>query len=391
MEYEKVLTIFEQVPRPFAALYLPALQKNIVDIAKRAQNTPIRIATKSVRCRWVMHYTLQQNALYQGLMTYHPAETSWLAQNGLDNLLIGYPYTSENELITVAKLIKEGKNITFMADLPEHLELLNKIGQSLNVKIPICLDVDMSTDLGWVWFGVKRSSIRTISDLQVRLKLIRKLSYVDLVGMMGYEAQIAGLGEKQKDFLKRLIIPILKKISLKKLADRRKKMYETIVQEGFQLKIVNGGGTGSIEKTIQEKYINEVTVGSGLYSSGLFDMYNDFRHQPSLFFGIEITRNPEPNIYTCAGGGYIASGAVGLEKQPKIFLPKGLQFLKEEGFGEVQTPFYSPQKLKLGDFVLLRHAKAGELCERFQSIYIFDNEQIVEEVPTYRGEGKCFV
>ncbi len=391
MDYHQINTIFEKIPRPFAALYLPALQKNIHDIAKRAKNIPIRIASKSVRCQWVLDYTLKQNAQYQGLMTYHLEETLWLSEKGFDNLLLGYPYTFKNSFLPLIEYIKNGKNITFMADLPIHLEILNELGKKLNVKVPICLDLDMSTDFGFVWFGVKRSSIRTLEDLKLRIKHIQNLKNIDLKGIMGYEAQIAGLGEKQSDWIKKLAIPFLKSLSIKKLAERRKKMFDFIQNEGFQLTIVNGGGTGSIEKTIEETYINEVTVGSGLYSSGLFDMYKDFCHQPALFFGIEITRNPEPNIFTCSGGGYIASGSIGIEKQPKVFLPKDLKFLKDEGFGEVQTPFYSKIPLNIGDCVFLRHAKAGELCERFNFVYVFDDEKIIEQVPTYRGEGKCFV
>lgn len=391
MNYQQINSIFEKIPRPFAALYLPALQQNIQDIAQRAKNIPIRIASKSVRCRWVLDYVLKQKSQYQGLMTYHLEETLWLAQNGFDNLLIGYPYTFSPSILPLLELIKTGKNIFFMVDLPIHLETLNNLGQKLNVKVPVCLDLDLSTDFGLIWFGVKRSSIRTLEHLKERVKLIKTLNFIELKGIMGYEAQIAGLGEKQPNFLKRWVIPFLKKISLKKLARKRKQMYELLQNEGFELQIVNGGGTGSIEKTIQETYINEVTVGSGLFSSGLFDMYYDFYHQPALFFGLEITRNPEPNIYTCAGGGYIASGSIGMEKQPKAFLPKDIQFLKEEGFGEVQTPFYSKNPLEIGDCIFLRHAKAGELCERLGSIYIFDNEKIIEVVPTYRGEGKCFL
>lgn len=391
MNYQQINSIFEKIPRPFAALYLPAFQKNIHDIAQRAKNIPIRIASKSVRCRWVLEYVFKQNVQYQGLMTYHLEETLWLAQNGFDNLLLGYPYTFSPSFLPLLELMKNGKNIVFMVDLPIHLETLNNLGQKLNVKVPVCLDLDLSTDFGLIWFGVKRSSIRTLEHLKERVKLIKTLNFIELKGVMGYEAQIAGLGEKQPDFLKRWVIPFLKKISLKKLARKRKQMYELLQNEGFELQIVNGGGTGSIEKTIQETCINEVTVGSGLYSSGLFDLYHDFCHQPALFFGLEITRNPEPNLFTCAGGGYIASGSIGIEKQPKAFLPKDIQFLKEEGFGEVQTPFYSKNPLKIGDCIFLRHAKAGELCERFNSIYIFDNESIIEEVSTYRGEGKCFL
>ena len=47
--------------------------------------------------------------------------------------------------------------------------------------------------------------------------------------------------------------------------------------------------------------------------------------------------------------------------------------------------------LSVGDRVYFRHAKAGELCERFESLHLVEGDRIVEEVPTYRGEGHCFL
>ena len=38
-----------------------------------------------------------------------------------------------------------------------------------------------------------------------------------------------------------------------------------------------------------------------------------------------------------------------------------------------------------------RHAKAGELCERFLTLHLLAGDRIVDQVPTYRGEGRCFL
>lgn len=54
--------------------------------------------------------------------------------------------------------------------------------------------------------------------------------------------------------------------------------------------------------------------------------------------------------------------------------------------------FYDgPETLNLGDPVLFRHAKAGELCERFDRLLLVQGEEVVDEVPTYRGAGQCFL
>lgn len=391
LTYEQLNEIFRGVRRPFAFVHQPSLEANIQSIAKRSGGRKIRVASKSIRCRKIMEQIVASHPIYQGLMTFHLQETQWLAEHGWDHLLLGYPYVHPKSLEPLIPLIQASKKIVFMVDLPEHIQILNELGKAHQVAIPVCLDMDVSTDFGVLWFGVKRSSIRRLEDLQDRVALIKRCEHVQLEGLMGYEAQIAGVGDKQPSKLKSLIIPWLKKRSVKKLAERRRVFFEYLQKEGFSLSIVNGGGTGSVEQTAQEPYINEVTVGSGFFSSSLFDRYNHFRHQPAAFYGLEITRNPEPNIYTAAGGGYIASGSVGIEKQPDFYLPAGLRPLENEGFGEVQTPFYSSKPLKIGDCVFVRHAKAGELCERFNSLYIINDKEIIDEYPTYRGEGQCFL
>ena len=48
-------------------------------------------------------------------------------------------------------------------------------------------------------------------------------------------------------------------------------------------------------------------------------------------------------------------------------------------------------RLSIGDLVWFRHAKAGELCERFATLLLVEGGRVVDEVPTYRGEGKTFL
>jgi len=96
---------------------------------------------------------------------------------------------------------------------------------------------------------------------------------------------------------------------------------------------------------------------------------------------------------TVLGGGYLASGVPGPDRLPQPYLPAGLRYDKNEGAGEVQTPLIgtAADGLRLGDRVWFRHAKAGELCERFATLYLIEGGRIVDEVPTYRGEGKTFL
>jgi D-serine deaminase-like pyridoxal phosphate-dependent protein len=155
---------------------------------------------------------------------------------------------------------------------------------------------------------------------------------------------------------------------------------------------VNGGGTGSLELTAEDPSVTETTAGSGFYAPALFDGYHHFRHLPAVAFALPVTRRPGPGLFTCQGGGYVASGAAGADRLPRPYLPEGMALLEQEGAGEVQTPFsYSgPEAIAIGDPVFFRHAKAGELCERFETLLLVENGRVVDRVPTYRGHGMCF-
>lgn len=386
--------IFKGVGFPYAFVDLDLFDENVRQLAKRAGNKSIRIASKSVRCKELLKRTLAANPIYQGIMCYTTMEAVWLSREGFDDLLIGYPSWQAEQVDEARKEIARGKTIIFMVDLPEHVLHLDAIGRSSGVTMPICMDLDMSSDYPGLHFGVWRSSVRSKDDALKLWETIKNCPNVRLSGLMGYEAQIAGVGDNWPGkTAMNTVIRFLKNRSVKEIALRRGDTVKALIDAGANLEIVNGGGTGSLEWTIQEPWVTEVTVGSGLYNSGLFDNYTNFRHYPSAAYAVEVVRKPKPGLYTCHGGGYTASGAAGKDKLPVPYLPLGAKLLDQEGAGEVQTPivYTGPENLQLGDPIYLRHSKAGELCERFNELYLVSNGQIVGTAPTYRGEGMCFL
>ncbi|KHF33219.1 hypothetical protein CM49_04556 [Paenibacillus sp. P1XP2] len=212
---------------------------------------------------------------------------------------------------------------------------------------------------------------------------------------MGYEAQIAGVGDHYPNSgPKNRLVQTLKRRSIRQIAEKRAALVAMIEDAmGAPLRFVNGGGTGSLHSTVQEEAVTEVTVGSGFFAPALFDNYKDFRYLPAAGFAVEIVRQPSEQLYTCLGGGYAASGAAGKDKLPKPYLPAGASLMPLEGAGEVQTPvkYEGEEPLTLGDPVFFRHAKAGELCERFNHLYGVSKGKIVEKITTYRGDGQCFL
>jgi D-serine deaminase-like pyridoxal phosphate-dependent protein len=193
------------------------------------------------------------------------------------------------------------------------------------------------------------------------------------------------------------MVRLMQRRSARELAGRRAEVVAAVAavarESGVELELVNGGGTGSIEGTSAEAAVTEVTAGSGLYGPTLFDAYRAFAPRPAALFALPVVRRPGRGVVTALGGGYLASGPADAARLPQPYLPTGLRLDRLEGAGEVQTPLLgsAADELEIGDRVYMRHAKAGELCERFNVLHLLQGESIVEEVPTYRGEGRCFL
>lgn len=395
IEYEDLKNALAHVQKPCAFLHLEALNANINAIKNNAGDKKIRVASKSIRSLPVLKYIFEQSDVFQGIMCFTADEAMYLYEEGLDDLLIAYPLWDKGQLMALGDLMSKGANITIMIDSVAHIEHLLEIAQADKLIFNVCLDIDMSKDFGPLHFGVYRSPVRNMSDVIGVLEVLKKVKdKIRLVGVMGYEAQIAGVTDRDPNARMRgLLVRQLKARSVKIIRDFRAKVIRAIEEFGFELQFVNGGGTGSLHLTREEAAVTEVTVGSGFFNSHLFDKYADFKYAPAVGFACEIVRIPEADIYTCLGGGYVASGPTAQDKQPEIFLPEGAAFIATEGVGEVQTPikYKGPIPLNHGDPIVFRHSKAGELCERFSELIVIENKQVKTTFSTYRGDGKCFL
>ncbi|HEX6605772.1 MAG TPA: amino acid deaminase/aldolase [Chloroflexia bacterium] len=392
--YETYKAAFQGRQMPFAYVDLDLLDANIRQIVARAGGKPIRVASKSIRSLPILQHILAADPALRGVLCFTAPEAVYLSRQGLDDLVIGYPIWHPAQIAAVCAQVRQGKTIVAMVDSREHVAHLEAIACAQGVVLPVCLDIDLSTDFPGLHFGVWRSSIFTPRQALAVYRAIAHSPHLRLDGLMGYEAQIAGVGDQVPgQRVRSALIRALKRRSIAQIAERRARTVALLARHGARLRFVNGGGTGSLESTRAEPCVTEVTAGSGFFAPALFDHYRAFRHAPAAGFAVEIVRKPKPGIYTCSGGGYIASGATGPEKQPQPYLPPGARLLPLEGAGEVQTPvaYQGPVPPALGDPIFLRHSKAGELCERFNTLLLLRQGRVVDEVPTYRGAGLCFL
>lgn len=379
---------------PFAVVDLAAFHTNAQDLVRRAAGKPIRVASKSIRCRGLITEALRQPG-FAGVMAYTLPEAIWLAQHGLSDVLIGYPVTHRTGIAEL-KDPDLASAITLMVDDAAQLDLVDAVlPRTSRPNIQICLELDASLrGLGdRLHFGARRSPIHNQEQAASLAREVVARPGFALVGLMSYEAQIAGVADTPpgRPFYG-ATVRLLQRRSHAELLERRAAVVSAVRQVA-PLRFVNAGGTGSVALTAADPSVTEITAGSGLYGPALFDGYRAFRPRPAAFFALSVVRRPAPGIATVQGGGWIASGPSGRDRQPTPWLPAGLSLLGTEAAGEVQTPLrgLAAGELEIGDRVWFRHAKAGELCERVAELHLVVDDRVVGTVPTYRGEGHAFL
>lgn len=378
---------------PLALLGVEAVRHNAADLVSRAAGRPIRIASKSLRVRGVLQAILAEPG-FSGVLAYSLAEAIWLVEHGVGDVVVGYPSVDVDALRRLADSEPLAAAITLMVDSVEHLDFLEANLPSARPRLRLCLEQDMSLALPGLRVGVWRSGIRTAEQARSLAEQVARRPGLDLVGMMAYEAQIAGLGDAGRggpvDRGRSGVIRALQRRSARDIY-RRRGAAVAAVRSVADLEFVNGGGTGSMESTAADPSVTEIAAGSGLFGPHLFDNYTRFDVAPAAVFCLSVVRKPTPDVATLHGGGWIASGPPGHDREPRPVWPPGLRFEPNEGAGEVQTPLHGAAGLSLGDRVWLRHAKAGELAEHVNSMVLVDHGQVVDELPTYRGEGMDFL
>lgn len=399
--YETLRDLFKNQRMPLAFVDLDSFDANVDFAALLAQKADkrLRIGTKSLRCLPLMERVLAHaSSRFHGFLTFTAEETLFLSERGHDDFILAYPSVQPSDMEILAVLTRQGRRVSVMVDCASHLDVLNRTGKQYGIVLNTCVEIDMAyRPLGndSLHLGLRRSPIRTPGQALELVNYAKTLSNVKIDSVMGYEGHIAGTNDNvPHQAVRNAVYRTLKNVSVRELSSRRAAVIGFMKEAGVELRLVNGGGSGSLVSTFQDVSVTEVTIGSGLYASGLFHHFRDVKFKPSAFFALQVVRKPKDGMITCAGGGYIASGTIEKSKLPLPVMPVGMAYVDLEGAGEVQTPLVLPQdspQLNLGDPVFFQHAKAGELCERFNELILIRGGMIIDTVKTYRGEGFAFL
>ncbi len=395
--YEKAL---DGLTTPLALIDLDALRKNAALMLDQAGDLPIRIASKSIRSTGVLEWIFAIDPRFRGVLSFTLPEALYLDGLGQREIFVGYPTCDSEALRSLARLATErpDDHPALIVDSTEHLDLIRAAASPVDASIRVAIDIDPGF---WIAggrlarIGPKRSPIRTPEQARALAREIAGRAEVTLVGAMAYEGHIAGVGDRIRGRpFRSAAIRWMQARSVRELGQRLPEVIAAIRDEADgPLDWVNCGGTGSLERSRGLGVATELAAGSGFYAPTLFDQYSSLNLTPAALFCLPVTRRPGADAATALGGGYVASGPSGADRLPQPYLPADLRLDAQEAAGEVQTPLLGPAaaRLAVGDRVYFRHAKAGELCERFDSLHLIEGDAVVDQVPTYRGAGLTFL
>jgi D-serine deaminase-like pyridoxal phosphate-dependent protein len=395
----RYLTATGHLDPPYAMVDLAAFDANGESLVERAGGKPLRVASKSVRSPDLLRRVLTRPG-WRGVMAYTLAEAVWLVRTGVTrDVLVGYPTVDRASLAALAADDDLAAAVTLMVDDPAQLDLVDAVAApGRRPVLRLCLELCAAWRPlgggpgGRLHVGARRSPVHSAAAAGQFAALIAERPGYRLVGLMAYEAQIAGIGDAPPRWRMRgALIRTMQRRSYLDLLRRRGAAVDA-VRAAADLEFVNGGGTGSVAATTADPAVTEVTAGSGLLGPALFDGYRAWRPAPAAYFVTPVVRRPAPGIVTVLGGGWTASGPASPDRLPRPWLPAGLRLLATEGAGEVQTPLAGTAgRLCVGDRVFFRHAKAGELCEHVNELHLVEGDRVVRTVPTYRGAGHAFL
>lgn len=379
-------------PLPIALVDLVSFDANAERaeawVKKSGRTLPIRVATKSVRVPALIKRVLAREG-WQGVMCFAAGEIELLHRTGVDDFLLAYPTVEPNDIEILRRVHDAGATLAVVVDSGAHVARLEEAFADAERPLSVVVDVDASLRTLGAHLGVRRSPVR---DAEAAARVFDACKHTKPVGLMAYEAQVAGLPDASAFHRSRnFAVAQVRKLSERLVAKRRQAVVAHLNDRGFETTLVNGGGTGSLDSTPRDPAVTEVTMGSGLFCPHSFDGFSAVKMEPACFFALSVARSSDEGFVTCAGGGYIASGASGKDRLPMPVFPAGLSLVATEGAGEVQTPLSCKgERPNLQDPVFFRHAKAGELMERFSEVALVSGDRVVESAPTYRGLGAAF-
>src|SRR3712207_5217475 len=123
-DLQRLRTATADLDAPFALVDLDAFRANAADMVRRAGGKPIRVASKSVRCRSLLADVLGRDG-YRGILAFTLPEALWLRSHGFRDLVVAYPTADRAALRALAEDPEAAEEIAIMVDDRAQLDVVD--------------------------------------------------------------------------------------------------------------------------------------------------------------------------------------------------------------------------------------------------------------------------
>lgn len=377
---------------PAAILDLDAFDRNAARIATHATaaGVSVRIATEALRVPRLIRRVLDLGKPYAGVLCFAAAEAELLASRGHEDLLLGYPTLQPKDLDTFVKLHEQDRNARVVVDSADAVELWAKVASGLKAPLAVVVDVDVSARLGPRPVSAGRSPMRQPADVVAIVEAIRAQPDLRFGGLLAQDAGAAVVTDGEPN--RGMAGSLLRRARQRLVRGRRRAVVDALRARGIEVASVNGGAAGVLAPGGIEPWLTEITIGGSLLHGHGIEGGAELGLEPALFFALQAVRRPAPDLVSCHGGGRLAALPQTGAKLATPHLPAGLELVDAGGHGEMQTTVRgaATRDLELGDPVLFRPARPGDVAESFEELITLASGEIVDRAPTYRGLGCCF-
>ena len=298
-------------------------------------------------------------------MAYSLREAIWLVRSGLRDVLVGYPSVDRGAIARAA-----GRSASWPSSITLMIDDVAQLSCSPAVRRRAGVPRRRRVAAGWAgctWACGARPCARR--RLRPSWPRPRPTLRQRVVGVMFYEAQIAGLPDSSP------AVRFVKCRSAAELAQRRGAVVEAVE------KVVGRAGVRQLRRHRQPR--GQLGRPRGHRGDG---RVRALRRRPCSTATAPSSRARRctsrcrwcgvrrRGSRRCSAAGTSRPGrpaSRGCRRRPR----RGCALLGTEGAGEVQTPVRGPgaRGLAIGDRVWFRHAKAGELAERFDTIHVVED------------------
>jgi D-serine deaminase-like pyridoxal phosphate-dependent protein len=308
----------EHIETPALIVDLDVLEDNIRIMSEffKSRKAKLRPHFKTYKCPNISH--LQLDAGAKGITCAKVGEAEVLVNAGIKDILVANQVVDPDKIYRLACMTKRGTKITVAVDRAENIDILSAVARKVGATLHLLIEIDV---------GMERCGVNTEQEALELAKRIGKADGLNFEGIQAYEGHLVYDTEqptKMTDSVKRQ--------GVRKMEEKVGRIKSHLEKNGFRVKEVSGGGTGTYHITGDNTIWTEIQAGSYVFMDDVYSRSDlPFRNSLSILTTVIHKR---PGMAITDAGMKVCStdhGGPSVKGRPNLRIADGLS----EEHGEV--------------------------------------------------------